>query len=299
MIGLITLAYFLKSSLTHPVLVEKHFNSDAAQSLVIESINTNIEIRKSLSSTATVQLIGKSSHLSSDELDISFDDTTETITISTGSNNYLRSFFSFSFLKLIIDLPEKHWSSVRIKATSGNITMNNCQATNIQVKSISGNVIATHMDSSQLSVDVLSGNIKLDDINNTLTSLHTKSGNIKAARLQTNNLQFAAVSGNVHISGGSMGIDGDAKSGNIKLLLDQIIHHSTLSAKSGNIMLSLLSPSQHLAVDYAGRSGIGKVHKDGFIVRHKNDHRNEIRGLFGNGTTSLIVQTSSGNFTLQ
>lgn len=289
----------LWSAFAKKVDYEKTVDIQNIDNLQIQTGSMNIRVVKGQDEQALVRLHGSVSRNLAKDTDLQVEQSGNTLTIRANESHGFWFGFNFSNLAMTVELPEKQWDQIKVKANSGNIRLNELFADSVAVEASSGNVAIEQMKGNKIYVKANSGNLKLKDITGEAVELKTSSGNISMDGFDSPDVTFNANSGNVSLTGGRAAFQGKTTSGNIKLKVDELLPHSDLQANSGNVTVSLNKRPSSLAVDYRGGSGRGRIERDGFTYEYKADDRDNIKGAFGSGEVKLAVQTGSGNFTLK
>nr|WP_232243300.1 DUF4097 family beta strand repeat-containing protein [Paenibacillus sp. GSMTC-2017] len=278
--------------------MEEKYDLDDIKHLSVEDSSINITVLQGNSSQAVVRMEGSVSKNLFDDYKLEGQRDGDTLHIRTKSGDGW-NWFTWSTVKLTIELPPKQWEEVTINSSSGNITVDQLLSAKLSLKTSSGNIKAEKIDGHDLSLRTSSGNIKLLQATGDELELKSSSGNITIEEYKATQLDLHSVSGNIKAIEGTSEIVAQSTSGNITIESDDLLYDADLKSTSGNVSVALRNDPTSLAIDFNAGSGIGKIKKDAFVYEDNDKDRDDFRGAFGTGDTKLKVRTSSGNFTLK
>ncbi|MNI16338.1 hypothetical protein D3C73_696660 [compost metagenome] len=264
---------------TEHINIDKAIDASNINKLVVQSASTDILVIKGQSDYIQLRLQGDVSSKYADRINLSAEPKDGTLEVGIDKSDGFNIGFSFTDIKLTVELPDKQWKELNIKANSGNIDL-------AQIK---GDFIQAHTSS---------GNIQLNKIQSTKMNLKTSSGDIHAEEFISEQLTFNTSSGNATLIDGEAQLHGETNSGDIELQYEELLHHTELKTTSGSVAIELNKEPQSLALDYKSNSGNGDIDWSGFKYEEKNDDLSRIKGTFGNGNAKLKVNTNSGDFNL-
>ncbi|WP_238187092.1 DUF4097 family beta strand repeat-containing protein [Paenibacillus sp. L3-i20] len=283
---------------TKEISVEEKYDINDLKHLSIDDSSMNIDIIPGSSSQAIVRMTGSVSKNVFNEYKLEGRKDGDTLRIKTKSGDGW-NWFTWSTVKLTIELPEKQWEEFTVYTNSGNISVQQVLSTKLSLKTSSGNIQAKEVEGQAISLKSTSGNIKLSEASSDDVELKTSSGNITVEEYEAKQIDINTVSGNIKAIEGLSEIKAKSSSGNITIKGEDLLHDTDLKSTSGNVTIDVYNEPTSLAVDYSGGSGQGNIKISNFSYETKSNDRDVIKGAFGTGETELIVRTSSGNFTLK
>lgn len=245
---------------TKEVDLQRSASATNIQNVLVDTESANVNVTHGRSDQIKVRLHGKVSSKYVNDVDLKVEPQGDTLRLEV----YTPDGFDWGMhqfnVALTVELPEKLWKSVKVQTQSGNVTVKEIESKEIALQARSGNLAADHYKS-----DVLT---------------------------------FTTESGNVDLSEGKSAIQGETKSGNIQVELNELQQDTDLKAGSGNITVNVENEPESLAVDYRGNSGNGRIDWTRMTYEEKDEDGEIIKGSFGSGEVKLKVRTGSGNFTM-
>jgi hypothetical protein len=192
-------------------------------------------------------------------------------------------------------------ASVELRTVSGDIRVTNVKG-EVRVQGVSGNL---SLDGTPrlAFVKSVSGDVTLNNAGADLQlSVSTVNGDLQAQTLTARSLDFNTVNGDVRIAGWSgeraliRSLDGDL---DLQTNLTKGGRYE-IESHSGDIQLSLPEqPGFELETHtFSGRIRIDFPIKSEGPIRDDNRGPRSIRGTYGDGSSSLRIQTFSGNLTV-
>ena len=172
---------------------------------------------------------------------------------------------------------------VRVNGVSGNLSLDGTPRV-AAAKTISGDVTLTKAGGdAQLSVSTISGDMLLQSLTTRAIDLNTVSGNVRITGWSGDRAVLRTLSGDLHLEASF------AKGGRYDL-----------ESHSGDIQLSLAEqPGFDLdASTFSGSIRVDFPVKSEAPVRESGRGPRSVRGTFGDASSSLRVQTFSGDLTV-
>ncbi|MDF2717204.1 MAG: hypothetical protein K0R28_4129 [Paenibacillus sp.] len=259
--------------------VAESFDAGRYRNVAIEVGSANVNVVRGSTDKIEVRLHGKADKGNAGKIGLIAESKGDTLDLGIEKPEGMQLGFRMISLTMTVELPEKQWNELQVKAGSGDVDVAKFEGTSVEAGASSGNVKLSASEAKKIV-------------------LKTGSGDIEANGFKADTLTFDAKSGNVELSDFQAELKGETDSGDIEIELDELLHDIDVSAGSGNVTIELDREPKSLTVDYRGKSGNGKIGWKGFDYREKDEEGHTIKGAFGGGGTKLKVATGSGNFTL-
>ncbi|MGP4068409.1 DUF4097 family beta strand repeat-containing protein [Halobacillus sp. B29] len=194
--------------------------------------------------------------------------------------------FSFGFvrgdnLELLVKVPKQKLEVVNIGTSSSEVTLRDIQVSQLIAATSSGDIEVSSLEvDEQLNLHSSSGSVMMTNIKGSEAEvdLKTSSGDIEGKGLLFNEMKAQSSSGNVDVLHESM-------AGNL-----------TAHTSSGDVTFSFEEEPQSFILDYQSSSGEERIQLDGIQYERRAEH--EVRGHKGDQKYQILVETSSGDFTL-
>lgn len=259
--------------------IAESFDAGRYRNVAIEVGSSDVNVVRGSTDKIEVRLHGKTDKGNAGKIGLKSESKGDTLEFGIEKPDGMQLGFRMISLTMTVELPEKEWNELNVKAGSGDVDVAEFEGTSVEAEASSGNV--------ELSASVAKKIV-----------LKTGSGDVKASGFKADKVAFDSKSGNVVLEDGDAELEGETDSGDIRIELDELLRDTDVSAGSGNVTIELGREPESLTVDYRGKSGNGKLGWKGFDYREKDEEGHTIRGAFGTGGTKLKVATGSGNFTL-
>lgn len=248
-------------------LHNQEFNLENINNLDINIVSTDITIKNNEDNNIKVIINGKEDR--KDKYIIS--DEKGTLTIKEQSFSNFCFGFCFYDEEIIIYLPTTYNESVKIKSTSGDVTI---------------------LDSynSNMNIETVSGDVKLQDTNN--LKVKTTSGDISAQK--TNTLEAQSTSGDININSSK---EAKISSTSGELFLGDF-GNIELNTVSGDIRIDTLNITTDSKIKTT--SGDVKINKINDTYIETNTTSGDIRISNNNrhAKNTLTIKTTSGDVTV-
>jgi lia operon protein LiaG len=264
---------------TNKVDMAESFDAGRYRNVGIEVGSSDVNVVRGSTDKIEVRLHGKTDKGNAGKIGLKTDSKGDTLNLGIEKPEGMQLGFRIVSLTMTVELPEKQWNELKVKAGSGDVEVAEFEGTFIEAEASSGNVELSASNAKKIA-------------------LKTGSGDVKASDFKADTVSFDSRSGNVVLKDGEAELKGETGSGDIRIEMDELLHDTDVSAGSGNVTIGLDREPKSLTVDYRGKSGDGKIRWKGFDYQEKDEEGHTIKGAFGSGGTKLKVATGSGNFTL-
>ena len=264
------------------VLEEEEFEVDGIEMLNFQTTAADIEIELSSSDRITVKLEGKIGKKLKNKFRLKIDEDGDQLKVSYLSNDNRLGIQlgSEKDMTLSVTLPERTYKELAVYTTSGNIDAVSVSAGNINLKSVSGNQdIKKFTSEDTLSIQSTSGDIELGRNVMNDFSIRSTSGNVKIEELVSR-------SGKIN-----------SNSGNVNVIIEEMINSLDVITKSGNVKASFKDNPESLKIDFKGISGEPDIKLRDIMYEEKSE--NSAIGIIGDGSKTINVKTTSGDFTAE
>lgn len=280
------------------VYIERAVDASSLSNIDIKSGSTNVKLVKGSGDQVRINVEGQATKEYADDIKLQTESRGDRLHVEIDNNTGFRIGINWTKITMTVDIPDKQWSQLNVDVGNGDIALSDMAWDTVDLEAGSGNVTIEKMSVTELDTKVSSGNVKIEDISGEHFVLKTSNGNIRVDGYEAYTIKFDVGNGNVKFNDGVAELDGKSSSGNIDLVTQDLIRHTTLTTSSGNVTIDLDRTPESLAVSYRGGSGVGRVEKEGFRYEDTRDE-DDIEGAFGSGEIKLQVETGSGNFTLK
>ncbi|MGP4077367.1 DUF4097 family beta strand repeat-containing protein [Halobacillus sp. K22] len=212
------------------------------------------------------------------------EETNGELNIKLEKNNGLGLSFGFirgDDLKLLVKIPEHQLNLVKINTSSSEVTLSDIQASQLIAATSSGDIEVSSLEvDEQLNFHSSSGSVMMTNIKgaDAEVELKTSSGDIEGKGLLFHEMEAESSSGNVDVSHESL-------AGNL-----------TAHTSSGDVTFSFEEEPQSFLLNYQSSSGEERIQLDGIHYERRAEH--EVIGYKGEQKYQILVETSSGDFTL-
>ncbi|WP_341281505.1 DUF4097 family beta strand repeat-containing protein [Paenibacillus sp. FSL H8-0537] len=283
---------------TKPVSQEKTIEAAGVSSLTVESGSMDIEVVRGSSDQIVAHLEGRVSSKYLNKVKLETEQNGDKLVIKSSFNTGFTIGINFSSIKLIVELPERSWDDVTLKANSGSISAADMNSRTLVMLTSSGLLKGENLSADEMEYKTTSGEIELLGVTGESMKLDVSSGNIKVEDYKAKTVKFNATSGEASFINGTGELNGKASSGNIKVEAEKITHSMKLDVTSGNIVVEAEQPPKSAELKLKTSSGSQKVEWNE-VQAEKEDDRS-FAGTIGDGSDiSIDLKTSSGNITLK
>ncbi|KGR75152.1 DUF4097 family beta strand repeat-containing protein [Ureibacillus sinduriensis] len=258
---------------------EKEIEIAKIEQLQLLTASADIEIIANAANIVKVELKGDIPKSMKDEYALNLVEEGSRLKISYLSNdNRLKwKFGSEKDVMLQVTLPEKVLKNLIVQTTSGDIVSKDISAQELDFRSTSGNQSIRGLKSNEsLAIETVSGDITLKGSETNDFSIDSTSGNVAINSLVSQNGRI------------------DIESGNINMLIEEMIHTMNIETISGDIRSTFERPPESLKIDFKGTSGQAVIKLKKFI--YEDNAENKAVGETGDGANLLKVRTTSGDF---
>lgn len=142
---------------------------------------------------------------------------------------------------ITVKLPSSQMNELKINTVGGDInTFNTLNIKNIDITSISGDLELQDIESDRLKIKTTSGDISLTSVNAPNSTFNSISGDFEINRLVTDNLSMNTTSGDIDIFDLKIATNGSFKtvSGDIYLLTNVKTENINVKSLSGEVLLN-------------------------------------------------------------
>lgn len=254
---------------------ERSVSASGVERVRVLAESANVTVAPSDSSQIRAYVTGQMRGQIEKDLQFEVEKSGDTVIIQLTTDN--RFGFGFNQLNLTVELPEKQWSSAEVKAKSGNVNVRQLSGDQLQLQTSSGNIAAEQLTSKTIKLEASSGNVRLQGF-------------------QAEQVRFETSSGNTMLLEGTGEIKGESRTGNVSIHLPELTRNLDLSARSGDVKVTLDQEPKSFAVDFSAGSGRGDIAWEGVRYEVNNEERSTMKGKIGEGETLVKVRTRSGNF---
>ncbi|KQO01042.1 DUF4097 family beta strand repeat-containing protein [Paenibacillus sp. Leaf72] len=283
---------------TKPVSQEKTVDAAGVSSLTVEAGSMDIEVVPGSSDKIVVHLEGRASSKYLNKLKLETEQDGDRLVIKSSFNTGFTIGINYSSFKLTVELPERQWDEVTLKANSGNVSASDMNSRTLAMLTSSGRVKGEDLSADEMDFETTSGKIELLGVTGESMKLDVSSGSIKIEDYKAETVEFNTTSGNASFINGTGELYGQASSGKIRVESETITHSMKLDVTSGNIVVEAKQPPQSAEIKLKTTSGSQKVEWDN-VQTEKEDDRS-FAGTIGTGSDlSIDLKTSSGNITLK
>ncbi|UCF98545.1 MAG: DUF4097 family beta strand repeat protein [Spirochaetaceae bacterium] len=204
------------------------------------------------------------------------------LTITTGRKDgrpFVLGFFS-SDLILEIRIPERYRDALLVHTSSGDVEIDDQQL-------------------SKLSVETSSGDIQLRSIQAGTITLGSSSGDQRVENLLAEHSELTSSSGEIRVKGLEGGAKAESSSGDITLHYQVFNSDLEVRSSSGDVGLFLTETAEFRLEARASSGDVDCAFPVTLAEASGEVRRNRLRGIVGDGTHQVVVQTSSGDITIR
>jgi hypothetical protein len=185
---------------------------------------------------------------------------------------------------------------LKLSCSSGNMTVLDAKAKSAEINSNSGDKILENLNlEEKLYVHSSSGSTKLKDIFCNQIIIESNSGDISGERIHGQQIHADIRSGKVDLKDMEGGAQITSTSGDIHITALKPLESYQLSARSGNITLTLPDDTGFTLDSQVSSGNISCA----FDLSNKIKEEKHLSGSFGNGEVLIKADTSSGNITIK
>ena len=161
------------------------------------------------------------------------------------------------------------------------------------IRSTSGDLhIGEAVFSDKFTADTASGSCRINLLECTKTELQTSSGDIEVRDGLSETVKSRTVSGKTTLKLKNGSAELETASGNIKAEFEEGFSSVKVKSVSGDVQLTLPADSQ-FSLDI--RTVSGRMNCSDFPVRIESSNDKSLKGVVGDGRSSINVSTASGN----
>jgi lia operon protein LiaG len=252
---------------------EKQENIDSIDEIYVEASSSKINIITENRKDVKAQLTGNisSPSLTMDpELEVSISGSRLDIKVKIQNTYWGPTTIN---LKLDVYLPADYTKNLKLRASSGSISVDNIKL-------------------SSLDCSLSSGSLKLANAVIDNFQYKVSSGSLSANELITKSSNLTSSSGSIKIGSFTGDLKARASSGNIKVNYKKFDNHIDITASSGTIELTLPEDSEFSLV---AKASSGTVSCKFPISIHEKSKNNYLEGVFKSDNNKIVLNTSSGN----
>lgn len=258
---------------------EKVIEINDIEQLQLLTVAADIEIIANSTNLINVKLTGEIPKKIKDEYSMSLVEEGGHLKISYLLNNeqLKLKLGSEKDVVLQVSLPEKVLQDLIVQTTSGDIVSKGISAEKLDFKSTSGDQSIGGVKSNEsLVIETVSGDISLNDSETNHFSIVSTSGSVDTSSLVSRN-------GRIH-----------SESGNINMLIEEMIHTMNITTTSGDVRSTFEQTPESIKIDFKGTSGEADIKLKEFM--YEDSAENKAVGATGDGANMLKVRTTSGDF---
>jgi lia operon protein LiaG len=276
----------LKRSLDASGLNHVHMETNSMDLKVVPT--TSKEITATLSGSASKKYIGK--------LRLVLEREGDTVNLSVEDDVGFTIGFNILNVEVKLELPEQQWKSVILDSSSGTSEITKLSADSITLEGKSGNMDLSGLNTNSLAVKLTSGNVDIMDVDAGTTTIEVRSGNVALNNLKGDKLKADVTSGNIKLEDVDAKLQAEATSGNIRAELQALNQPMEFKTTSGNV--TLMSDNKPEAVQIKFHTSSGNLNNDWEDAQKSEDGNNDENLIFDAGGPVIVVNTSSGNFSI-
>ncbi|WP_270181042.1 DUF4097 family beta strand repeat-containing protein [Alkalihalobacillus sp. CinArs1] len=180
---------------------------------------------------------------------------------------------------LVIEIPENAFETLNVRSTSGDIDGVALTTDTVMIESTSGSHTLEGFTATTVSLAATSGNIELGESTIEDLSIESTSGSIEVDRL-------TATSGEI-----------EATSGDVTLVTEEESETFEIETTSGSVEVIYSKKPTDLEITFDGNSGEADSSLKDLLYKEKEE--NEFHGVIGEATNKLVVETTSGDFSVK
>lgn len=287
----------IKNFGTEPVFEEKVIDSAAVGVIFAETKSMDVEVVRGNTDDIKVRIEGKASKKYLDRFKLEAEAKGDAVYINASYKDSLIVGFNIIDVDLVVELPERLWSSIDIKSNYGNIDIEQLNTASAAIEAGSGNVNIEHLQADATILELDYGNVEIEDLNAKTATVTAKSGNIKVENyVITEQITVRANSGNVRLEDGTGSLHAETGSGNIRLIADELLQDVILRSDSGNVRIDVEKEPDSATLNL--RTSFGSRDVDWKAFQADNDNEQQLSGKIGDGKMKIDVEIGSGNLKL-
>ncbi|WP_214481782.1 DUF4097 family beta strand repeat-containing protein [Bacillus sp. SM2101] len=258
---------------------KKVVQNEEIKKIDIDFASTDIEVLPSDDDRFTIEVNGKVSEKLKEKYQLEVEETGDLLKVQFKKpDTYFHIGISIVDTTVSVFLPTKLYESVTLHTASGDIEAEQIKATEFNISAASGDIETKGIEADRIFVTTASGDITVDD----QQAVHSS---------------FKASSGDMILTNVIGDVKANNASGDISIFNEESFGNITADAASGDVDIEFIKPPSSLYINFRSSSGDGVVELDGVNYDEKSDGR--IIGTIGSGDHELIVDISSGDFTLR
>ncbi len=196
-IGIIGSVFTFKGKMTHVETIEKYVNMEDIQQIEVILSNGAVEIVPTDSEEAKIEFKGDTSIYDfSEKVD---NQTLYIFAKERGIRFFTVDFFSFG-QTLRIEVPKKHYDSIKVNTDNGRINVENLQVKMIETETDNGRVKFENITSEGIIANTSNGRISLVNSEGEINA-HTENGKIDVALKSIDqSMDLSTSNGAIHIT---------------------------------------------------------------------------------------------------
>jgi hypothetical protein len=185
--------------------------------------------------------------------------------------------------------------TVRVNSGSGTIAFDDVRG-DVSLDTGSGSVRVNGMDGSRLVIDTGSGSVEATALRAGELNIDTGSGSIRLDDLTSDRVNVETGSGRITITGAhAPDLSVDTGSGSVAVDLAGAVRIAHIETGSGGVTITV---PENIGANIDFDSGSGGVSSD-LPVRITEKKRSSLRGVIGDGSGRIHVETGSGSIRLR
>jgi DUF4097 and DUF4098 domain-containing protein YvlB len=182
-----------------------------------------------------------------------------------------------------------------VRASSGSLRLEDVKADEVQVRTSSGSTYIQGLIADEITVEASSGTLTVENVIATKTVFKTNSGSKRMKNIESTDVEITSTSGSLNFQGKVQKLVTRSSSGSNRITLSQMPKQVNIQASSGSVTLSIPENSGFL-LEHSKNSG---SFSSEFKLQEEINTRNRVKGTYGDGSSAINVQTSSGSFNLK
>lgn len=278
---------------------KQEVSSKGVSNIIIDSA-VDVNVIPTKKNLIEVEFSGKVGKKSKALYKLNIDEDGDSVEITMEKKNKFQfMMFNFTRVSLTVEVPEKMYDSLQIKASSGDIAVEEIDVKEMTIETQSGDIeIMNSMIKGSLNLEASSGDVRVKDTTGNVIDIQTSSGDITAINNKAKEIELLTSSGDIDSNNQvSEKMNMNTSSGDIIVDAKEISGDISMEASSGDIDVSFVHVPESLAVDFKSNSGDGNATMEGMKFTEKSEHR--ILGEIGVGGYQITARTSSGDFKIR
>lgn len=197
-------------------------------------------------------------------------------------------------LKLDVYIPTQYAAQLEVQSTSGEIAAEGFTLNSFKAKATSGNLEVNRMNAGTAEIATTSGNTKLSGTYDRF-SYQSTSGSLTATDFVSRTSTLESTSGEIEVTGKPGDLKANSSSGKVNLEYEEYNNRVEVTTTSGEVGIRL-PENAGFSLDFSSNSGNAECSFP--ITTSDNPDGNRLKGTVGSGAGSILVRTTSGEFSI-